>query len=673
METQTPSAIDQLEDAAEVGMTHDELQSVVKSEIERAVSYVDGSLAPDRELKTRYYRGDKFGNEEEGRSQVVSRDVRDAVQEIKPGLIEVFAGSERAVEYVPRNAEDVPRAEQATEYINYVVMQDNPGFSVISSALDNALYNDFGAIKWWWDDSTEVSYHEFTGLDDAGVGAILQEEGIEVVAINSMPDPQAALQLSSQGLPTDLAPMRHDLEIKRVKRSGRARIMALPPEELIFTANTRSETDTDLIGHRSLQTVSALVAMGYPIDLVESHTQSGDSLAINTERQARQEYTDWSDWGDTDNPSGRRVLYCEVYINADYDGDGIAELRKVCTMGDAYEVVRQEPVDEVPIAVGVVDPEPHTMVGHDIADQTMDIQKIKSMVSRGILDSLALTLDPRTEAVEGMVNMEDLLNPEVGGVVRVAQPGMLRDRTVDFVGTAGLAVIQWLDDMRDSRTGQHNMALSADALQSTTASAVSAQVEAALKRQKLIARTLAETMFKRLYGGLLRLVTKHQRQERMVRLRNEWVPVDPRVWDANMDVVVNVGLGGLTQERLATYREILAFQTQVLERLGPSNPMVTYGHVTNTMRKILELSDEKDPSQYMDLLPLDFRPPQPPPGPSPEELLAQIEGQKNAIDAEKVRMDALAKRIDQLLDAEELERKYPEQGPVELNELGGGQ
>lgn len=647
-------------------MRPSELSSIVKSEIERAISYRDGVLAPQRKKATKYYRGDLFGNEEDGRSQVVSRDVRDATQEILPDLVEVFLGPEQAVEFVPRGPEDVAVAEQQTDYVNYIVQQDNPGFSILQSALKNALYNKLGAVKWWWDDSIRVTYHEFTGLSEAALGAVMEEDGVEMVALTPKQDEQQVAMVVSQGLPAELVPTFYDVEIKRRTDKGRARFLAIPPEELIFTPDARSEDDVSLIGHICLKSVSELVAMGYEPDMVKDHLHHSTQVGLNSERETRQPYSDIAGGSEAMD----KVLYAEVYVEADYDGDDIAELRRICTMGDAYEMVENKPVDEVPIAIACIDPEPHSLVGHDIADQTMDIQLIKSSVTRGILDSLALTLDPRTEAVEGMVNLEDLMNPEVGGVVRVSQVGMLRDRITPFVGKEGLAILAMLDDMRDSRTGQHNMALSADALQSTTASAVSAQVEAAVKRKKLIARTLAETFMKRLYGGLLRLVIKHQDAARMVRLRNEWVEVDPRVWDANMDVTVNVGLGGLTQEKLGVLRETLAFQREVLTSMGPANDAVSLGHVLNTVGKMLALNGEKDTTQFYNSLPLDYRPEMPPPKPDPAEILAQVEVQKSQTDAQvdllKLKLEQDKLHADILLKAAEINRKYPESDPVNV-------
>ncbi len=97
-------------------------------------------------------------------------------------------------------------------------------------------------------------------------------------------------------------------------------------------------------------------------------------------------------------------------------GDGIAEMRRICTIGTGNKVVRNEIVDDRQFADFCPDPEPHTFFGMCPADVVMDIQEIKSNVQRGILDSLAQAIHPRTAIVEGQANLEDVLNTEVGAV-----------------------------------------------------------------------------------------------------------------------------------------------------------------------------------------------------------------------------------------------------------------
>ena len=659
--------IDQAETEAGIGMTEEELQTTVRSYITDAIQYIDDDISPIRAESTKYYKGDPFGNEVDGRSQVVSRDVRDSVQAVLPSMMRVFFGSEKVVEFVPRSGEDIAMAEQATDYLNYIIQQDNDAVTLFYSVFKDALMNKGGFVKWWWDDSIEVHTHTFENLDEGALGLLLQEDGVEAVSVEARPAPgvneQQAQMMQAQGMPV---PQIYDVEIKRQRKRNRVKIETMPPEEFLVDAAATSLDDAMIVGHRTMATVSSLVALGYDRKMLEEHLSDEVAFTGTDEYWAR--YNDRASMSPLSAYERRRVLYVEAWCYVDYDGDGIAELRRVCTVGDGYKVVNNEPADEIPFAMFACDPEPHVFFGSDLADLTKDIQRIKSAVLRGMLDSLSFALYPRTGVVEGMVDIDDVLNPEVGSIIRMRQPGMVQQLDVPFLGKEAFPMVAYLDDMKESRTGQTaaSQGLDPDVLQSTTRAAVTATIRGAEQHLEMMARLFAEDGFKRLFKGLLRLIITHQDRERVVRLRNEWVPVDPRVWDSSMDCAVNVGLGsGMTDERLAVLNQVVARQTEALEKLGPDNPLVGLGNIRNTLAKMLEISGYKDTDQFFKPLPIDWQPPPPePPPPTPEELLAQaqmadiqartaIDQQKLALDSQKLELDAVKQ---QQLDERETAR-----------------
>jgi hypothetical protein len=639
--------IDEAETEAGVGMSDGELQSVVASYISDAIQYIDDDISPIRAESTKYYRGDPFGNEVDGRSQVVSRDVRDSVQAVLPSMMRVFFGSEKVVEFVPRNANDMAMSEQATDYLNYIVRQDNDAIGIFYSVFKDALMNKGGFVKWWWDDSIEVHTHSFEGLDEGALGLILQEDGVEAVSVEGRPapgiPPEQAQMMEAQG---QQVPQIYDVEIKRRRKRNQVKIETMPPEEFFVDAAATSLDDAQVVGHRTMATVSDLVALGYDRDMLDDHLSDEFAFTDNDEYWAR--YADSDVPGPVSAYERKRVLYVEAWCYIDYDGDGISELRRVCTVGNNYEVVNNETADSIPFAMFACDPEPHVFFGSDIADLTKDIQRVKSAVLRGMLDSLSFALYPRTGVVEGMVNIDDVLNPEVGSIIRMRQPGMVQQLDVPFLGKDAFPMIQYLDSMKESRTGQTaaSQGLDPDVLQSTTRAAVTATIKGAEQHLEMMARLFADS-FKRMFKGVLKLVITHQDQERVVRLRDEWVPVDPRVWDSTMDCSVNVGLGiGTTDERLAVLNQVAVRQQEALEKLGPNNPLVGLGQIRNTMSKMLEISGYPDSNQFFKPLPLDYEPPPPqPPKPSPEELLAQAQmadiQARTAIDEQKIQLAAM--------------------------------
>ena len=659
-------------------MTDTDLEAIMGQEITDAVSYIDSDLSPIRARGTEYYRGDPFGNEEDGRSQVVAMEVRDTVSAMLPSLMRVFFSTENTVEFVPRGPEDVENAQQATDYCNYVFNNDNNGFMVAYATFKDALVRKCGIVKAWIEDTESVRIEEYSGLDDQTLQIVMQEGDADVKIVASYPDEtmQGAMQIDPMtGQPMPPA-MIHDVQIKRKVTDKRIHVACLPPEELLLSRQAMSFKDAPFIGHRKMATVAELISMGYDEDEVMDYVGSSD-LNDNEEALARAPLANNQYLTESANPMMQRVLYVEGYAKVDFDGDGIPELRKMCFMGAGYKMVRNLPASYIPFIEFPCDPEPHTspLEAMSIFDITRDLQEIKSEVMRNTLDSLAQSIHPRTVIVEGQVNIDDALNNETGAIIRARAPNMVQPLVTPFVGQAAFPVLDYLDQIKEGRTGMSkaSMGLNPDALQSSTKAAVAATVSASQGRIELTARLMAEGM-RELFKTILFLVTTHQDKPRMIRLRNRWVQIDPRGWDNTMDVNINIGLGnGDTNERIATMMQILAKQESLINQYGLENPVVSPQMYVRTLKKVVELSGFKDASSYFADIPEGWKAPPAPQKPSPEEVLAQVQAesikadiQKKAADLElqrqKMMMDDDFRRDqmnqDRLLRQYELELKY---------------
>ena len=646
-------------------MSEEQLQGVISAEITDAISFIDDDIGGNRALATEYYYGDLFGDEEDGRSQVVSMDVRDTVQGILPSLMRIFFGPERVVEFAPQGPEDVQNAEQATDYVDFIFKRDNPGFKILHSAFKDALVRKCGIVKYWWDESVEVRAESFSMLDEQSMMMLTSDPNVEISAVREYPVPGTEPMNEAQGIMTP-PPMMYDVEIKRRIKSGKVKIEALPPEEFLIDRRAKSIEDATFVGHRTMKTVSDLVAMGYDYDEMVEQSGNGNDFDNNQEYTSRNPFAVISTANNGD-PSSKSVMYIEGYLKVDFDGDGIAEMRRICTIGTGNKVIRNEIVSERQFADFCPDPEPHTFFGMCPADVVMDIQRIKSNVQRGILDSLAQSIHPRTAIVEGQANMEDVLNTEVGAVIRMRAPGMVQPFTTPFVGQAAFPMLDYLDDIKQTRTGISKAAagLDADALQSTTKAAVSATVNAAHQHIEMIARIFAETGLRKLFTGILKLVVENQDRARMVRLRNTFVPIDPRSWDAKMDVIVNVGVGdGTIEDRINILNQVAARQEMLIEKTGPNNPVVSIPQYTNTLTKMLQLAGIKDSANYFNQLPVDFQLPEPPaPKPTPEEILAQVQAQSIQADIQKKAAELQLDR-ERMIMADDRERDRIEQDGI---------
>jgi len=645
--------------ASQNQMDDAELQAIITQDLTDAISYVDSDLSPTRARGTEYYRGDPFGNEVEGNSKVVAMEVRDTVSAMLPSLMRVFFSSENVVEFTPRGPEDTKMAQQATDYVNYIYQNDNSGFLTTYAIFKDALVRKCGIAKFYWTDDEKVQIDDYTGLDEQTLQMVMQEPDAQVKIVVSYPDPDIdEMQMTTidpmTGQPVTMpAPMLHDVQVKRVTKDGRITVMAVPPEELLLDRRARSFDDATIIAHRQMATVADLLAMGYDQDEIDENISSSD-LDSNDEYLARQPLS--TTFGENAaNPMMQRVLYIEAYSRVDYDGDGLPELRKICCMGSGYKVVRNLPASYIPFADFPCDPEPHTspLEAMSIFDITHDLQEIKSEILRNTLDSLAQSIHPRTAIVEGQVNIDDVLNNETGAIIRMRAPGMVQAMSTPFVGQAAFPMLEYMDQIREDRTGMSKaaMGLNADALQSSTKAAVAATVSASQSRIELTARILAEGM-KKLFKGILFLVVTHQDKARIVRMRNEFVTIDPSHWETSMDASINIGLGnGDTNERLQGLMMIMAKQEQILKDLGVQNPLVTPQQFSNTLRKIVELSGFKDASSYFQDIPADYVPPPPPaPKATPEELLAQVQAESIKADIQKKAAELELKRQQMMMD-----------------------
>jgi len=374
----------------------------------------------------------------------------------------------------------------------------------------------------------------------------------------------------------------------------------VPPEEFLVNRRAKSLEDARFICHRTQLTVSELVAMGYDQEEIENYAGVGE---LETETEVRKRFGDLDGKQDYDyaDPSQREVPVYESIIKVDYDEDGVAELRRVLSIGDAGDyVLENEIIDYVPFAVVSPILMPHRLIGRSIFDLTKDLQVIKSTLMRQYLDSTYLSVMPRVVAVEGQVNLDDLLDGTAGSIIRTRTPGAVQPLSTGGVGGEIQPLMRYIDEIKESRTGMSKASagLDANALQSSTASAVAATVKGAGQKLEAYARTIAETGMKDLFKIVLKIVSIYQQAPRIVRLRNEFVPIDPREFEG-FDIVVNVGLGTMDdQEKMARLMEIIVKQEQILQTLGPDNPLVGVDQYANTLRQYVELAGLKDASRY---------------------------------------------------------------------------
>lgn len=617
-------------------MNDESLKMILDNEIDNSISYQSTETTEARKRSLEFYNRDPYGNEVEGRSQIVTGEVAEVVDGALPQLLRIFTQSDEVVRFEPKGPGDEEKAKQATEYCNWVLMAENPGTIILHDWFKDALLQKNGIIKVWWEDLTEVNTESYENLSEEELALLLSDGQYEIVSqdatqIGEVPapiDPMQAQQMMAQGMSLPMQPVfSYKVKVKKIDKKGTVKIENVPPEEFLVSKRTRHLAESPFCAHRRLVTRSELLAMGFDKDTVETLPVYED-LTYTPERVARFPRGEQPDDVSVDK-SMQEIEVFECYIRTDYDEDGIAELRRVLYAGS--EILENEEADYMPFCSITPIPMPHKFFGQSLADRAMDIQLIKSTITRQILDNLYLANNPRKTAVEGRVNMDDLLSSVVGGVVRVKDPNAVGDLSVPMVAGQAFPMLSYLDQIQEKRTGinQASQGLDPNVLQNTTATAVAMMQNAAAAKVELIARLFAETGVKDLFRNILHLVCKYQDKERIIRLRGKFVAIDPREWSSEYDISINVGLGtGNKEQQMAVLAMVLDKQEKILQGYGPANPLVSVGQYRATLGRMIEAAGYKDSSEFFkDVTPeieQAISQPQPPqPDPAMQALIEQ--------------------------------------------------
>lgn len=585
-----------------------ELGGLIASEIAAAKSYDASDLSSRRASALEYYQGILSDLPAmDGRSSATSRDLSDTIGWMLPGIIRVFTASDNMASFEPERKGDEAFCQQATDYVNFVFWKDNDGYRTLYDCTHNSLLHGNGIGKTWWDDSEICEYSEHRRITQESIALFSQDEGVEILAVSENETPDEIQIIGPDGQAVRQQVPTYDVKIKRESDRGRLKVVAIAPEDFLIDPHATCLDDARFLAHREITTRSALIEMGFSREDVEDLPSDG-KLDHDEEQLARQQDRIIGVDGKP-HSSQELIEIFECYIKADADGDGVSETVRVMYAGDAgsgkvldWEVCDDEhPFFNVPCK-----PVPHRFNAQSIADDTMDIQRIKTALIRGALDNLYHTNLP-TPVIEqdSIANPDALINPEFGNPIFLKK-GRLPPQwqTVPFVAGNVLDAVSFFDGIIEKRTGVSRtmMALDPEALQNQSATANQNAKDSAYSQVELVARNMAELGWRPAFRKMLRLVVKNQDRSRMIRLRDEWVEMDPRHWNANMDCAVNVGLGTGSRDRdMAMLNGVLANQVALSERMAqvsPAEALKMLPRVLNTMRKIAESAGLKDVDQY---------------------------------------------------------------------------
>ncbi|MDX0438863.1 phage portal protein [Sinorhizobium medicae] len=640
-------------------MSKQQVAAQVSQLVKDCENYRD-ELSVDRIKAMEYYDGImKDTPADANRSKVVSRDVRSAIKKVLPSLIRTILGNDKVVEYQPVNEGDEAAAEQATDYVNFVVFPESDGYDAVQDAAHDALKLRNGIIRWWYDKKRKVQVSKHTGLEEQALVQLVADDDVEVLEQEQYEEQIDTLQGPQ---PVTL----YNVKIRRVSEYGCMKLAAVPLEEFLIHPDAISIGDSPITGMKTRLRRSDLVEMGYDREKVDSFPASGSDIEEEEEEFTRRR--DAFDENDSIVKALQEVDYYELYVKIDADDDGIAELRRMVFAGGLAEVnlLDDEEWDEVPFADLITERRPHQREGNSVTDDMAEIQRVKTVLMRQTLDNLYWQNNQQPIVQEGTIaNPEAVLNPKFGQPIRVNQGidvrGAVGYNTVPFVAEQSFGMLSYLDQEATDRTGisDASSGMAPDALQNMTAKA-SAMIEAAgVGQTELMVRTFAQGL-KRVFQGLLRQVIKHQDKPRTVRLRNQWVTFDPRQWNAEMDVTVNTGLGAGTRERDMMMMQVVGQQQEkLLAAYGPvNNPYVSAENIWNSVSRGVEAAGLRTPDLYFTK-------------PTPEQIkqLEQAQANKPDPEMEKVKIKAQADTQKAQLDAQLQREKMQQEAQLETQRI----
>lgn len=600
-----------------------EALSIVKDMVYRSERHADDT-SKDRLRAVEYYQGVMRDTpSDDGRSKMVTRDVRAQIKKVLPSIMRNVFGSDEVVEFLPVAEDDEQGAEQATDYINYVMVPEANVRLAVHDAIHDALLLRNGILKWWHEEKQVASISRHTGLTEEAYTQLVADDAVEVVEKSEYPE-------TIETPEGDIEVMLCDLKIRRVEAKKETRCAAVPRERFLIHPDAVTLQDSLLAGEKTTITRSELVAMGYDRDLVDTFAVAGTD--DDEENDARRDvFTD----RDEAQMANDEVDYYDIFVRVDMDDDGIAELRHMTFAGGISErnLLEDDEVDEVQMCDLCIMRQPHQWEGISLADDLMDLQRGKTVLFRQTLDNLYWQNNLQPVAQDNAVlNPEALANPEFGLPIMVRQGvdvrAALGHHQVPFVASDSYGMMEYMDKEATDRTGvsEASSGLAPDALQNMTAKASAMIEQAGIGQTEMMVRNIAEGL-RVFFQGLLRLTIRHQDVPRTVRLRGKWAQVDPRHWNAEMDCTVNTGLGAGTRERdMQMMQMIVGLQEKILAGFGPDNPFVKPDNLYNAFSKLIESAGLKTPSLYLT-------------EPDPQEVEQKLKAIRNKKPPEQMKME----------------------------------
>ncbi len=637
------------------------LGQMVDKELSKAETWMRADLASEQADNLKYYYGQPFGNEVDGFSNIVTRDVLETVEGIMPDLMKIFTSGDQVVEFDPVGPADQESVEIQGRFINHVFMNRFGGYKLMYDWFKDALLMKNGIIKVGWDKREEVQFTNYEGLT---------EEEFKIMKDGSSEEEElqgTSYELDSHSKNDDGT---YDIRVKITKQRGRPDIEVIPSEEFRIRERSKSIQDSSFVAHVTEKTVGELLEMGYEEKELEGAI-AARHRDISAVPHARFSNPDESTQYAEAISGSRFELFLEVadaYIRLYDPEDGKIKLYWCLQVGQ--ECIDFEEVDRVPMISIAPIMMPHKHTGVAVADLVRDIQEIRSEIMRQTLNNLKLQNAGRYTAVEGQVNLQDLIDNKIGGIIRQKVAGAVGRLETPQLSPMTIPILEGLDIQKENRTGVSRMTQGLDdnALNShQTVGAVTTMMTAAQGKILLIARNFAETGVKELFVELYNQIREYQTTPDILPIEGRFAIVNPPEWRDRYDVHINVGIGNNSKDQQLLHLSAIGNMISGIQQTE-FGYLIQAENVFNLASEFIRNSGYISPAKFISN-PANVEPPEP--APDPELIRAQADAGAKKAGAEndqgKLQLEGAKHLWDKKVNAAEVSLEATQDRPVGID------
>jgi hypothetical protein len=638
---------EQADPTNDLGEDEAALLALLEDELSDAEDYIDGEVGDEREKALNYYLRRPMGDEREGRSSTISGEVYKVVEGVATAITNIYAAAKSPVEFAPRKADDVQKAAQRTAAVEYVLNTQNNGFLVMLEAIKDGVLSKAGFLTWRWEKDRRLTRETYRGMTPTQLALITDDNPDASIAEvkpseREAKNPDGSPMLDESGAPVA---MLYDAVVNIVNERGRAVVEAVPPEEILVTTRARSADvqKAPTVFWRSWKTETDLLKCGYGAEQIARLTfTSGRTSDAPMLRRS-----------DEVGSSGDEALIFTAWLEADVDGDGLVELRRVVWAPGI--VLDNEVVDEINLAGWTPNIQPHEFVGRCPADDATEGQEVMTAIKRQTLDNLYHANTPmwRVDPEGAGVNVNDFYNPVIGGVVRAGKDEA-EPIVMPFMAQHSFPMLEYEQADTENKTGftRYSQGLDAKSL-NQTARGISIVTNMSQQRTMLMARIFGQLCLAPCMRGLAKLLAQHSDRELSFRLNGQFLTVDPREWKEEFDMTCNVGLGVSDPEQQLMHLSAIEAAQMAAVQGGGMGTLISPQNLYNLQAKKAELAGFKDASQFW--MNPETAPPQPeqPPPPDPELVKQQAETER-----EQMKLAAEQQRAELAAQSEQAIAKY---------------